>query len=101
MGTHPKSSSSPLFKLRGKYDELKLVAEYAGIPKPQELRILHQVMPRLNNDHRRVLQVFIIVFGVPLASVLRDNLGLHHVANLVVTLVVVMLLDVMYNVYVH
>ena len=76
MGTHPKSSSLPLFKLRGEDDVLKIVAEYVGIPKPQDLRILHQVIPRLDK-YRNVSLVCSAVIGVVLSFVLRNYLGLH------------------------
>ena len=94
MGTHPKSSSSPVFKLRGKDDALKIVADYVGIPKPQEFHFLHQLMHRLNN-YRRVL-VRIIVFGVVL-SFLLVYLGWQQATRFVVTCAVIKLLHVLFD----
>ena len=95
MGTHPKSSSSPVFKLRGEVDVLEIVAEYAGIPKPKELRILRQLMPRLNKNDRVLMSN--VVFVVVLVYVLQNYLGLHDKTSLVVTLVVTMLVDVLFD----
>ena len=62
------------------------MAEYAGIPKPKELRILRQLMPRLNKNDRVLMSN--VVFVVVLVYVLQNYLGLpcrhtsgHHVGG--------------------